>query len=661
VLERAGGNPLYAEEFVRLLADRGHEAGEAVLPETVQALIAARLDTLSPERKSLLQDAAVVGKVFWAGAVAEIGSRDVAQVELALHELALKELVRPARTSSMEGESEYAFWHLLVRDVAYSQIPRAERARRHRAAAAWIERKGGERVGDFSEVLAHHYLQALELAEAIGDTAQAKELAAGARQFLVLAGERALGLDTVQAEVRLAQALELTPRDDPERHELLVRWAEAAFQAGRLRDSVEALEEALTLLRARDDLEALGRALQLRSRVALRLGEDQMVPLAREAIELLEKQPPAPALVDAYGELACAQTLAGACAEAVDAADAARALAEGLGLPEPARALAYRGYALALSGEPSGLEEMERALALFVGRGAGRDAAIVQNNLAVARYPIEGPGGSLTGFDTAIAFARHRGLGESAVLCEANRPGLLVELGRPDEALEGAAAVAALTEASGDAHSLGEVRAVELGVRLARREEYTRTEIEALVEAARKSGSADLTVVTLASAATALAGEAPADARALLAIVEELGGVRETTYYARHLAAMVRVALATRDAELAERLATDLESRYPLDGHALCAARAQLAEHAGDLGEATALYADAAARWQEFGNVPERAHALLGQGRCLLALGHSGAEEPLREAHELFASMGYKSAVAEADALLEQVTPAPAS
>src|SRR5439155_22122763 len=73
VLERAGGNPLYAEEFVRLLADRDPGAGEMELPETLQALIAARLDTLSPERKSLLQDAAVLGKVFWVGALAEIG------------------------------------------------------------------------------------------------------------------------------------------------------------------------------------------------------------------------------------------------------------------------------------------------------------------------------------------------------------------------------------------------------------------------------------------------------------------------------------------------------------------------------------------------------------------------------------------------------------
>src|SRR5207253_3740725 len=120
ILERSGGNPLYTEEFVRLIADRGLENGSDGLafPDSVQALIAARLDTLTVERKGLLQDASVVGKLFWAGAVAEMGGRDLGEVELALHELSRKELVRPARTSSMEGETEYAFWHVLVRDVA---------------------------------------------------------------------------------------------------------------------------------------------------------------------------------------------------------------------------------------------------------------------------------------------------------------------------------------------------------------------------------------------------------------------------------------------------------------------------------------------------------------------------------------------------------------
>jgi len=296
----------------------------------------------------------------------------------------------------MEGESEYSFWHLLVRDVAYGQIPRAERARRHRSAAAWIERKGGERVEDLAEVLAHHYLQALELAEAAGDTRQAEELALPARRFLALAGERALGLDTAQAEARLVRALGLASAEDPERPDLLVRWADAAFQAGRPRDAAAALDEALTSLRARGETEAAARALQLRSIVALRLGEGRHVPLAAEAVALLEEQMPGPALVAAYSQLANAQMIAGSYSEAIAAADRARGLTESLGLPQPARALGYRGYARALLGDRDGLAEAEGALALLVERGAGRDAATLQNNLAIARYPLQGPARSLS-------------------------------------------------------------------------------------------------------------------------------------------------------------------------------------------------------------------------------------------------------------------------
>ncbi len=90
----------------------------------------------------------------------------------------------------MAGEVEYGFWHLLVRDVAYGQIPRAARADKHRSAATWIERKAGERAEDLSDVLAYHYTQALELAQAAGDTEQAAELTAPASHYLALAGER---------------------------------------------------------------------------------------------------------------------------------------------------------------------------------------------------------------------------------------------------------------------------------------------------------------------------------------------------------------------------------------------------------------------------------------------------------------------------------------
>jgi tetratricopeptide (TPR) repeat protein len=527
VLERAGGNPLYAEEFVRLLADRGLEQvgdalAESELPESLQALIAARLDTLSPERKSLLQDAAVLGKVFWVGALAAIGGRDEGELELALHELARKELVRPVRVSSMEGESEYSFWHLLVRDVAYGQIPRAERARRHRAAAAWIERQAGERVEDLAEVLAHHYLQALELAEAVGDTDQAEELALPARHFLALAGERALGLDTSQAQARLAHALELCPADAPERPELLLRWADAAYQGGRTREAATALEEALAALLARGETEAAARALILLARVTFRLGEGRQVALAAEAVALLEQETPGPTLVAAYAQLASAHFLTGAHDDAMISADRALTLAERLGLPEPPHALGTRGFVRAELGDSDGLAEVERALASFVEQGAGNEAASLQNNLAIARYPLEGPARSLTAFEEGIAFCEQRGLVGQAAQLEDECPGLLVELGRPEEALERAGRIAAVLEASGTAHGLVWVRAVELATHLARGESGGAPGlVDWLVETARATSANDVRVEVLASAAAAEVAAAPEQARALLAELEQ--------------------------------------------------------------------------------------------------------------------------------------------
>jgi class 3 adenylate cyclase/tetratricopeptide (TPR) repeat protein len=661
VLERAGGNPLYAEEFVRLLADRGLEADGTGLPESVQALIAARLDTLSPDRKSLLQDAAVLGKVFWAGALAEIGGRDADDVEVALHELALKELVRTARTTSMEGEREYSFWHLLVRDVAYSQIPRTERARRHRAAAAWLERKAGERVEDLAEVLAYHYLQALDLVEAAGDARQAEELKPPTRRLLVLAGERALGLDTAAAEARLARALELMPTDDPERARVIVRWADALGQAGRGREAAQALDDALDAIRAGGDRETIAQALGLRSRVSMRLGDGLGVPLAAEAVRLLEDASPGPPLVAAYAQLSSAQWLTGYFAEAIASANRALELAKALELPQPARALGYRGMARAYLGDLTGIEEMEVAFDLLLEQGASREVAVVQNNLAIARYPVEGVARSLAGFEAGIGFCQTRGLAEAEWVLLTNRPGLLAELGRPDEALAQARELMPALEATGQTGDLVELRAVELIICIGRGERRPVTEIDSLLEKARDLHHVDDLPLALAAAAEALSAQLPERARDLLAEVAEETGTHRSPYFLRMLPRMVRTALLTDDAAVAKGLVDSIESHYTLDEHALCASRAQLVERAGEFAEAAGRYADAAERWQSFGNVVERAHALLGLGRCRLAAGLPGAEEPLQEAGELFDSMGFSPAAAAAATLLEQASAAPAS
>ena len=227
LLARAGGNPLYAEEYVRAMREHGRVEQ---LPATVQGMIAARLDLLEHEEKTLVQNASVIGKTFWLGALISCGGGERSQLEQRLHSLERKEFVRRERSSSLTGDVEYSFRHLLFRDVAYGQIPRADRAERHRQAAEWLESLG--RSEDHSEMLAYHYLQALELGAAAGmDT---RTFAKRARSALADAGDRAMALNATTAAARhYRAALDLTPDDDPKRGYLLLYLGRLGRRARR--------------------------------------------------------------------------------------------------------------------------------------------------------------------------------------------------------------------------------------------------------------------------------------------------------------------------------------------------------------------------------------------------------------------------------------------
>jgi class 3 adenylate cyclase/tetratricopeptide (TPR) repeat protein len=654
LLERAGGNPLYAEEFVRLLADRGGQGGSGEVPGSLQALIAARLDTLSPDRKSLLQDAAVLGKVFWAGALAEMGGREPREIEQALHELSRKELVRPARRSSMEREAEYGFWHLLVRDVCYAQIPRAARAARHRAAAGWLEGKTSERAEDLADVLAYHYLQALELTRASGQSKETSDLEASAIRYLALAGERALSLDVDRAEQSLAQALELAPAGHPERAYLLERWAQAAQQQGRLREARAALEEAIVLYREQGDSVAAGRSLASLPTVLANLGDPHREEPLAEAISLLRAQPPGPELIIAYGELAgVSLVFLSDYAEAIEVAQRALQLAEELGLPEPVRARGFRGSALASLGDRAGLDDLRRAIALAIEQGRSRDAGIFHTNLSEVLRDYDGPKSALAVAREGVEFSKRRGIAEVELHLGAQLLTYLVESGRPNEALAECDALAAPLETAGAVARI-QVLCEQLRI-LAERGDAERAaaDAERLADAARQTGELQQLANGFAAAARLLiARKLWAEAQALLLELERTPGIHGESNIARNLPELTRCALAAGDAALARRFVVGVEPLTPIHEHALCSARAQLAEAAGEQAAAAALYAEAAERWREFGNVPERAYALLGHGRCLAALGKPEAKAPLRAARDLFTSMDYRPALAETEALL---------
>ncbi|HEX6763690.1 MAG TPA: adenylate/guanylate cyclase domain-containing protein [Gaiellaceae bacterium] len=312
LLDRAEGNPLYAEQYVRMLADRGFlvrgmggwelaKAADLPLPESLQGIIAARLDGLPATEKHLLQDAAVIGKVFWAGALGRerVELRDVIDQ---LHSLERKGFVRRERRSSVADETEYAFGHALVRDVAYGQIPRIERARKHRAAAEWIEELSVERSEDHAQLAAHHWVQALELSRAAG--AVDADLEARARAALVVAGDRAQGLGASGAAADLyAAALALVSDDDPARPGLLLRHGRALAQTGV--DTDAELAEATELLLASGDVERAVEAVLARCWIAWNQGRpDDALALYERGLELVADRPASTPKAQLHGDYA---------------------------------------------------------------------------------------------------------------------------------------------------------------------------------------------------------------------------------------------------------------------------------------------------------------------------------------------------------------------
>jgi DNA-binding SARP family transcriptional activator/class 3 adenylate cyclase len=374
LLLRAEGNPLYAEEFVRLLTDRkllerrGHrlhlaEGGELPVPESLHALIAARLDTLWPEDKVLLQAAAVVGQVFWSGALAAMSQVDEQQVNQALRSLARKELVRPVRRSSVAGQAEFAFWHVLVRDVAYGRLPRAARADKHRRAAEWLQALSPDRVKDRAELLAHHWQAALEFARAAGQETAA--LAARARVALREAGDRALELNVFATATRwYSAALELWPAGEPERPQVLFRLGQARFHADAA--GADVLTEARDELLAAGEREWAAEAEAMLGTLAYWQGQ-QGSHHYRRAAALLAKAPPSRAKASVLGELASWLMVAGKADEAIRTGREALAIADHLGLNDMrARALNSLGSARLHSGDVGGLADLERAVAVAV-------------------------------------------------------------------------------------------------------------------------------------------------------------------------------------------------------------------------------------------------------------------------------------------------------
>jgi class 3 adenylate cyclase/tetratricopeptide (TPR) repeat protein len=507
LLARADGNPLYAEQYARMVAEG---AAPDALPENVQGIVAARLDLLSTDEKSLLQDAAVIGRVFWPSALGVEEER--------LHTLVRKEFVRRERRSSIAGEAEYSFAHALVRDVAYAQIPRGARAERHRRAAEWVESLPADRAVDRAEMLAHHYAAAIELNTAAGvDTSGLLE---PARLAYRDAGHRASSLNALPAAERFyTAAIELWPPDDPERAALLLARAEILMLVGG--DAVADAEEALALTDGDPEAIAaaettLARAYWFRGR-----GVDAGVH-AERALELVAGLPPSRAKAEVIVERARLLMLSGERTRSAELATEGLELSASLGIESlQASALITRGSAR--GDHTAALADLTRAVDLAESSKSIAELYRGLNNLALIHFQLGELDRRTEIFVRLRALAiRHGHAGQLRWIDGTDVPHELL-IGNWDRALELANEMIA-TEATEQPHYLSaNAYQVRAHILQARGEPGASTDSERGLEYARRIGDAQAIGPALSSHVRLLAREGERNrARLLLQEVIDL-------------------------------------------------------------------------------------------------------------------------------------------
>ncbi|MBA3737598.1 MAG: AAA family ATPase [Actinobacteria bacterium] len=442
IVARAEGVPLYAVETVRMLADRGvlearddayalvGEVGTLEIPETLHALIAARLDALAPEDRALLQDASVVGSSFTIEGLAAVAGEDRAKVEPRLRELVRKEFLELELDARSPERGQYTFLQALIREVAYSTLSKADRRSRHLATAHHLEAFGDE---ELAGVVATHYVEAFR---ASPEGPEADALAARARDWLSQAAQRALSLGSPEQALGYAElALDVTPKG-AERASLLETAGMAAGLAAQFARAETLYDEAIALQDELGDTAAAGRAtaglyevlsfLDRRAEAAERM---------ERALEALGDDGDERATAELCSKLAQARALTGSPGLAVNWAERALSIAERLHLREVMiEALDAKGQAFFNLGrhrEAAILARGELALADELGSLRYRAWALLGIGVYINE---EDPAGALQAMLECADTARRAGDRGTEMVALPNLAESAIELGRWAEA-----------------------------------------------------------------------------------------------------------------------------------------------------------------------------------------------------------------------------------
>ena len=633
LLRRAGGNPLYAREFVHMLEDQGVEAGSGAreplgavggsVPDTVQALIAARLDALGTADRAVLQAASVIGDRFWRGALAalEPGASDL---EGRLRTLQQRGLIRRSSTSAIEGEAEFSFAHALIRDVAYGRLPRAARSRLHRDVTAWLGTVADTSMTAQADLLASHATRALDLARAAGLDDDVADLEATALRYLVAAGDRQQSLDAARAATYYGQALALAP-PGAARAEIRRTATSLGWRSGGM-TSEEALEEYRTAEREALEADDPRLAARVLRRIYYQLGLRGDTAGAHDALEqaiaLVEHDDGAQeVLAELYACRSEAEMFAGRSDGSLRWAEHA------LELPSTETvslmALHLRGNARCETGDLGGVEDLRRALEIADGSGVAIDIVTSYSYLLEWVGLEDGPSTGLPMNRATVDLCRRRGIEGQGMWSRAEGLWLRFDAGLWDELLDEVRDLGAWAEAHGDAQIATVARLYRGRVLTHRGEAATAVAVaDAFMPVARQIE--DLQVLAPALVVAVVAHAAAGDPATAVALAGEfdLATAEEPTEYRElYLPEVVRALIGVGEAGLAGRIVSDRPVYVRRTRLAVASSHAMLAEARGEFAPAVEGFRAAAEGWDAWGGRFEHAHALAGLARSLEALG----------------------------------------
>jgi tetratricopeptide (TPR) repeat protein len=302
IRESAEGNPLFVEQMLAMVAESPN--GDVVVPPTIQALLAARLDQLDPSERGVLERGSVEGKIFHRGGVEALAPEEP-DVPTKLMALVRKELVRPDRTQ-LPGDDAFRFRHLLIRDAAYDGQPKAARAELHERFAVWLEEHGADLI-ELDEILGYHLEQAHGYRVELGiEDDRTASLARRAAERLSAAGERALARSDVGAAVALLErARKLLPEKERPL-ELEVNLGRALSQTGDLDGALAVAESTIARAQENGDRAAEARARVQRALVAFATSATtaELQAVADEALEVFTELEDDAGLADVWALVA---------------------------------------------------------------------------------------------------------------------------------------------------------------------------------------------------------------------------------------------------------------------------------------------------------------------------------------------------------------------